>query len=309
MTREIPETNPLSEKKMQLQPGVLTLVGTPIGNLDDLSWRAAAALSEADLIAAEDTRRTRQLLNHLGLKKRMISYHQHNFRQREAYLISQLQDGCRLIVVCDAGMPGISDPGSALVAACAAASIPVTAIPGPSAFLIALVVSGLETDRFVFEGFLPVSGRRRSKILKGLPLEPRTIVLYEAPHRLRQTVGDLVQSGLASRRIALVRELTKRFETITRTTLGEAHESLQDDMIRGEYVLVVEGLEAYARRVPQREEPDDAPEADQIMIRTLLDENRTVRDVVRLVSAQSSRSRNELYQMTLKMEQQKKRKA
>lgn len=306
MLQSVTDHESVSGKPAVLQPGVLTLVGTPIGNLDDLSLRAAAALSEADLIAAEDTRRTRQLLNHLGIRKKLISYHQHNLRQRQSYLIDQLKAGYRLVLVSDAGMPGISDPGSELAAACLDEDIPVSAIPGPTALITALVVSGLDTNRFAFDGFLPVSGQKRKNAVRDLQRETRTILLYEAPHRLRQTLKDLFANGLGERRIAVVRELTKRFETILRMTVEEAHQTIQDDMIRGEYVLVLEGLDAYESRVPQTDRTDDEPDRDLELIQSMLQENRSVRDIVRIIAGQSRRSRNALYQLALQTEREQK---
>jgi 16S rRNA (cytidine1402-2'-O)-methyltransferase len=223
--------------------GRLVLVGTPIGNLGDLSARAVEALTEADTIACEDTRRTRALLSHLGLPagRRLVAVHDHNEAAAVRDLLDRLDRGERVVVVTDAGMPGISDPGERLVAAAAAAGHVVEVVPGPSAVLAALVVSGLSTSRFCFEGFLPRKGSARTKQLAELAAEPRTIVLFEAPHRVRQAVADLAAAAGGTRRVALARELTKLHEEVWRGTLGGAVEHLAAKEPRGEYVLVVDG--------------------------------------------------------------------
>lgn len=224
--------------------GTLTVVGTPIGNLSDLSPRAAEALAACDFIAAEDTRVTLKLLNHLGLKKPMISYFEHNKAARGDVICARLEAGENGVIVTDAGMPCISDPGELLVAQCAARGIPVTVVPGPSALIAALAVSGLPTGRFTFEGFLSVTKKSRRAHLDGLLHEPRTMIFYEAPHKLAATLADLRDAFGADRRIALVRELTKLHEEVIRTTLGAACERFAPqtgETPRGEFVLVVAG--------------------------------------------------------------------
>jgi 16S rRNA (cytidine1402-2'-O)-methyltransferase len=223
--------------------GRLVLVGTPIGNLGDLSPRAVEALATADTIACEDTRRTRALLSHLGLPggRRLLAVHDHNEAGAVGDVLTRLDNGERVVVVTDAGMPGISDPGERLVAAAAAAGHTVEVVPGPSALLAALVVSGLSTSRFVFEGFLPRKGSARSQRLAQLAGEERTVVLFEAPHRVRQTVADLAAAAGGLRRVALVRELTKLHEEVWRGTLEGAHEHASRKEPRGEYVIVLDG--------------------------------------------------------------------
>ncbi len=223
--------------------GALVLVGTPIGNLGDLSPRAVEALTKADTIACEDTRRTRALLSHLGVPagRRLLAVHDHNEAAAVADILRRLDRGERVDVVTDAGMPGISDPGERLVASAAAANHAVEVVPGPSAVVTALVVSGLPTGRFVFEGFLPRKGSARSQRLAEIAAEPRTTVLFEAPHRVRQTVADLAAAAGELRRVALVRELTKLHEEIWRGTLAGAVDHLSDDEPRGEYVIVLDG--------------------------------------------------------------------
>ncbi len=221
-------------------PGTLTLVGTPIGNLSDFSPRAVQALENCDFIAAEDTRVSLTLLNHFGIRKPLISYFEHNKRERGEIICRKLLDGENAVLVTDAGMPAISDPGEELVAMCHEQGIPVTVVPGPSAVVTALAVSGLPTGRFTFEGFLSVNRRSRREHLEGLVTEPRTMVFYEAPHKLRSTLEDMWEAW-GDRRICLVRELTKLHEEIRRTTLSEAVEHYGENPPRGEFVLIVEG--------------------------------------------------------------------
>lgn len=220
--------------------GTLTLVGTPIGNLSDMSPRAVKALQECDFIAAEDTRVTMNLLNHFGVRKPLVSYYEHNKRQRGGEILTRLQAGESAVLVTDAGMPAISDPGEDLVALCHEAGIPVTVVPGPSAVVTALALSGLSTGRFTFEGFLSVNRRSRREHLESLRQERRTMVFYEAPHKLPATLRDMAET-LGDRRVALVREITKIHEEVIRTTLKKAAERFASEAPRGEFVLVIEG--------------------------------------------------------------------
>ncbi|MGI8983180.1 MAG: 16S rRNA (cytidine(1402)-2'-O)-methyltransferase [Acidimicrobiales bacterium] len=223
--------------------GRLVLVGTPIGNLGDLSPRAVEALKTADTIACEDTRRTRALLSHLGLPagRRLLAVHDHNEAARVAGVLALLDEGGMVVVVTDAGMPGISDPGERLVAAAASAGHVVEVVPGPSAMIAALVVSGLSTSRFCFEGFLPRKGSARAQRLKEVAADRRTTIVFEAPHRIRQTVADLPAVVDDLRRVALVQELTKLHEEVWRGTLAGAVEHLASKEPRGEYVVVLDG--------------------------------------------------------------------
>lgn len=229
------------ETKNQIVGGMLYLVATPIGNLSDLSMRAQKVLAEVDFIAAEDTRNSLRLLTHFGIAKPMVSYHEHNRRERGEQIAARLLSGESCALITDAGTPAISDPGEDLVALCAERGIPVTAIPGACAGIAALTVSGLPTGRFVFEGFLPVAKKERKERLAVLAKETRTFLLHEAPHKLRVTLADLEQTLGGDRRIALCRELTKRNEEIQRITLAEAVACYETREPRGEYVLVVEG--------------------------------------------------------------------
>lgn len=225
--------------------GRLAVVATPIGNLDDLSPRALRTLAEADVIVCEDTRRTRALLSSAGVATpAMLAANDHSEASQIEAVLAHLADGELVALVSDAGVPAISDPGERTVAAAAAAGFEVTVVPGPSAGISALAVSGLPTGRYVFEGFLPRRGSARSERLDVLAQEQRTMVLYEAPHRLARTLSDLVVSLGEDRRVAMSRELTKRFEETRRGVLGEALQHLDEHPARGEYVLVVDGCPA-----------------------------------------------------------------
>ena len=221
--------------------GTLYLVPTPIGNLGDISKRAAETLSAVDFIAAEDTRVTVKLLNHLDIKKPMVTYHRHNCDTAGPAILRRLEDGENCALVTDAGTPGISDPGEDLVALCAAAGVEVAAIPGPCDLTAALSVSGLPTARFTFEGFLPMNKKNRKARLDGLAREERTMIFYEAPHKLRATLDDLAAVFGPDRPVALCRELTKLHEEVVRSTLGEAVSRYGSQEPRGEFVLVVAG--------------------------------------------------------------------
>lgn len=226
--------------------GILYLVGTPIGNLGDFSPRAVQTLEEVDFIAAEDTRVTLKLLNHFGIRKPMLSYFEHNRRERGEQITARLLTGESCALVTDAGMPAVSDPGEDLVALCHERGIPVRAVPGPAAFVTALALSGLPVGRFTFEGFLSVNKRSRREHLAFLAEERRTMVFYEAPHKLPTTLRDLYQT-LGDRRIAIVREMTKVHEEVIRTTLEQAVLEFADGGLRGEIVLVIEGAEKPAQ--------------------------------------------------------------
>lgn len=229
------------EEKNRVESGTLYLVATPIGNLSDLSPRAIKVLSEVDFIAAEDTRNTAKLLSVFGIHRPMVSYFEHNKRERGEVIADRLAAGEACALVTDAGTPAISDPGEDLVALCAERGIPVTSVPGPVASITALTLSGLPTGRFTFEGFLSVNKTERRARLDELKAERRTMLFHEAPHKLRATLADLAEAFGADRRVAICRELTKRNEEILRLTLGAAVSHYADIDPRGEYVLVVEG--------------------------------------------------------------------
>jgi len=244
---------------MAASPGTLFLVGTPIGNLEDMTDRARRVLASADLIAAEDTRRTGRLLAGFGIKGRLVSYFEGNERSRVPELLQALRDGSDVAVVSDGGMPGLSDPGYRLVSACAEEGITVDVVPGPSAVVAALVVSGLPTDRFVFEGFLPRSGQARARCLQGLSRERRTIVIFESPRRVGRTLAELAEA-LGDRRAAVVRELTKLHQEVLREKLSELSAQLRDRELKGEVVLVIAGADDEERTIDVEEAARHAAE-------------------------------------------------
>ena len=230
--------------------GILALVGTPIGNLGDISPRAAQALADADLICCEDTRRTRTLLSEINIPagSRLISLHEHNEQAKAQRIVDRVKAGDSVVVVSDAGMPGISDPGSILVAVAAEQGCGVTVIPGPSAVLGALVISGLPSERFVMEGFLPRKGRERRSVLEDLSREGRTSVIFESPHRLVDTLKDLASLGNPERLAVVVRELTKIHEEVRRGSLTELVAHFSESPPRGEIVLILRGSESEPKR-------------------------------------------------------------
>jgi len=230
--------------------GTLYLVATPIGNLEDISYRSVRILQEVTYIAAEDTRHTIKLLNHLDIHKKMISYHEHNKLERGPVIIQDLLSGKDVALVTDAGTPAISDPGEDLVRLCQSEGITVTALPGPTALITALILSGKDTRRFIFEGFLPVQKKARRERLAILEEETRTIILYEAPHKLKKTLQDLSKIFGEERSITLTRELTKRYEDIQMHTLKTAKQHYEKIDPRGEYVLIIQGKsrEAYQKK-------------------------------------------------------------
>ncbi|WP_026496264.1 16S rRNA (cytidine(1402)-2'-O)-methyltransferase [Butyrivibrio sp. WCD3002] len=223
--------------------GMLFLCATPIGNLDDISFRVLDTLKNVDIIAAEDTRNSIKLLNHFDIHTEMTSYHEYNKVEKAEYLIRLMNEGKDIALITDAGTPAISDPGEVLVRMCHEAGIIVTSLPGPAACITALTLSGLSTRRFVFEGFLPPADdkKERRRILDSLKDEHRTIIMYEAPHHLRGTLADLAET-LGDRKITICRELTKRFEEIVPTTISAAIAFYEENDPRGEYVLVIDGV-------------------------------------------------------------------
>jgi len=258
------------------QAGTLVLVATPIGNLGDLSPRSVRALTDADVIACEDTRRTRQLLTHEGIPAggRLVTVNDHTEAAQVPTLLARLDAGERVALVSDAGMPAISDPGERLVAAAAAAGHRVEVVPGPSAALAALVVSGLPTGRFCFEGFLPRKGRARAERLAELGTERRTTVVFEAPHRVRQTIADLVEAVDPLRRVVIARELTKAFEEVWRGTLAGAVAHLDATEPRGEYVLVLDAAAA-----PPAADGADVDEALRVRLDAGIDKKAAIAEV------------------------------
>lgn len=270
--------------------GTLYLVGTPIGNLGDFSPRAAAVLEQCSFIAAEDTRVTRKLLSHFGISKPMVSYHQHNMRERGPQIVARILAGEDCALVTDAGMPAISDPGEDLVRLCAEAGILVLSAPGPTAALTALALSGLPSARFCFEGFLPVDRQERRSRLSELTAERRTMIFYEAPHKLRATLDDLCAAFGGQRRIALGRELTKLHEEMLRITLQEACERYDTVEPRGEFVLIVEGTSAPSSA------PCD-PEQAAKLARHLMAEGMSPSAAARQAAAETGLRKGEIYRL------------
>lgn len=233
--------------------GILYVVGTPIGNLGDISPRALRTLEECDFIAAEDTRVTLKLLNHFEIKKPLISYFEHNRRQKGEYITDRILAGENCAIVTDAGMPAVSDPGEDLVALCHEKGIQVSVVPGPSAFVAAIALSGLPVGRFTFEGFLSVSKVSRREHLEEVKKEKRTMVFYEAPHKLSATLSDMY-AYFGDRKLAIVREITKIHEEVIRTTLAEASEKYKEESLKGEIVLVIEGYTESEEDIPTLED-------------------------------------------------------
>ena len=227
-------------QKNQTQKGTLYLVGTPIGNLSDISERALKVLSEVDFIAAEDTRNLGKLLSYFGIKKPMVSYFEHNKRERGEAIVARIEAGEACALITDAGMPAISDPGEDIVRICAEKGVPVSVVPGPCAAISALAMSGLFTGKFTFEGFLSTANNERRDALEALKNERKTIIFYEAPHKLRGTLADLYKA-FGNRKISLCRELTKLNEEVLRMTLESAIAYYEENQPRGEYVLIMEG--------------------------------------------------------------------
>lgn len=273
--------------------GTLYLVPTPIGNLGDISRRMAETLEQADFIAAEDTRVTVKLLNHLGLKKPMVPYHRHSTEASGQAILSRLQAGESCALVTDAGTPAISDPGEELVARCGEAGIPVCAIPGPCALVTALAVSGQPTGRFTFEGFLAMNKKNRRAHLESLQGEERTMIFYEAPHKLAATLRDLADTFGADRPLTLCRELTKLHEEVSRTTLGQAAAWYGENTPKGEFVLVVRGAEPLP-------EGEASLEDGLALVDRLRGEGMSLRDAVKRAARELGLSRNELYDAAVK---------
>ena len=273
--------------------GMLYLVPTPIGNLGDISTRCRETLEAADFIAAEDTRVSLKLLNHLGIKKSLVSYYEHNKAFKGDKIVERILNGETCALVSDAGSPAISDPGEDLVKQCAEAGIPVCAIPGPCAAITALSISGQSTGRFCFEGFLSTSKKSRRDHLESLQNEQRTMIFYEAPHKLLSTLEDLRDAFGDNRGISLCRELTKLHEEVVRTTLGEAVEKYTANPPKGEFVLIVAGAEPEEKEIPS--ETDAATRVAQLM-----EEGLSRKDAVKQTAKELGLPKNVVYDIALK---------
>ena len=276
--------------------GMLYLVPTPIGNLGDISERCRRTLEEADFIAAEDTRVSLKLLNYLGIKKSLVSYYEHNKAFKGNVILDRILAGETCALVSDAGSPAISDPGEDLVRLCAENGITVTAIPGPCAVITALSISGLPTGRFCFEGFLSTAKKSRKEHLQSLIGETRTMIFYEAPHKLVSTLEDLCEAFGADRKISLCRELTKLHEEVVRTTLGEAIAKYTENGPKGEFVLVVDGAAPVEKEVPTAE---DAGE----MVKRLMSEGLSRKDAIKQTAKALDLPKNVVYDAALNIDE------
>lgn len=271
---------------------MLYIVPTPIGNLGDITPRAVACLEEVDFIAAEDTRVSIKLLNHLGIKKTMLAYHRHNTKAGGDAIVARILNGESCALISDAGTPAISDPGEELVALCVANDIPVVGLTGACALITALAVSGIATGRFCFEGFLAMNKKNRKNHLNELKDETRTMIFYEAPHKLTSTLADMAVVFGGDRPISLCRELTKKHEEIYRTTLSEALEHYTEHNPRGEFVLVIAGGAPKEVALPTLDDGVDE-------VRALVAEGVSVRDACKQVAVELSLSRNQLYRLAV----------
>ena len=276
--------------------GMLYLVPTPLGNLGDISIRCRQTLENADFIAAEDTRVTLKLLNHLGIKKSLVSYYEHNKDFKGNVILDRILSGETCALVSDAGSPAISDPGEDLVKLCAEHGITVCAIPGPCAVITALSISGLATGRFCFEGFLSTAKKSRKEHLESLIGETRTMIFYEAPHKLVTTLEDLADTFGSDRKISLCRELTKLHEEVVRTTLGEAIENYTANPPKGEFVLVVEGAAPVARETATAEDAGS-------MVARLMGEGLSRKDAIKQTANALDLPKNVVYDAALKIDE------
>jgi 16S rRNA (cytidine1402-2'-O)-methyltransferase len=285
---------PQAEEKNRILGGTLYLVATPIGNLADLSERAKKTLAEVDFIAAEDTRNSARLLAAFGISKPLISYHEHNRRERGPQIVARLQGGESGALITDAGTPAISDPGEDLVALCAKEGVPVTSVPGCCAGITALALSGLPTAKFAFEGFLPREKKERTAHLQSLSTERRTLIFHEAPHRLSETLKEFLSAFGAERPLALCRELTKRNEEILRTTVGGALTHYETTEPRGEYVLILGGYMGEAKK----EEASLADTLSPALHVAYYEEQGLSRmDAIKAAAKERGMPKNELYRL------------
>jgi 16S rRNA (cytidine1402-2'-O)-methyltransferase len=282
-------------KPEERQPGVLYVVSTPIGNLEDITLRALRVLREVDFIAAEDTRRTRQLLTHYGIHKPLISYHKYNRRMREKTLLQELHEGKCIALVTDAGTPGISDPGEDLVRRAIQEAIPLIPIPGPAALVAALSVSGLPTESFLFYGFLPAKAVARKKWLLSLKDRPETLVFYESPRRLGSLLEDAARI-LGERRVVVAREMTKVYEEVYRGTITEVLDQLGEEEVKGEVTVMLEGCS-----LPPKPEASSIVEALKYYSR---DRGLSMSESVDRVAEELKVSRREVYQQSLKLKEE-----
>ena len=274
-----------------MEKGKLYICPTPIGNLEDITLRTLRILGEVDIIAAEDTRHSIKLLNHYEIKKPLTSYHEHNIREKGGELIEKLNSGANIALISDAGMPGISDPGQDLIRLAIIEGIEVIGLPGPTASITALVVSGLSTNKFAFEGFLSSKKRDRIKELEGLKEEKRTIIFYESPHRILNFLNDM-RDIIGDRNIALCRELTKHYEEVFRGTISQGIEKFSDIQIKGEFVIIVEGNTTV----------DEAIEIDILeYLKLYIEEGLSKKEAIKKLSIEKNIPKNQVYSESLKL--------
>ena len=276
--------------------GKLFLCATPIGNLEDITFRVLRTLKEVDVIAAEDTRNSIKLLNHFEIKTPMTSYHEYNKIEKGHYLVELMQQGQQVALITDAGTPGISDPGEELVAMCHEAGIPVTSLPGPAACITALTISGLSTRRFAFEAFLPSDKKEKAAVLEELKDETRTTILYEAPHRLVRTLEELYQA-LGERRVTVCRELTKKHETAFLTTLSGALAYYQENDPKGECVIVMEGRSRKEMEEEKQQQWETMPLEEHMKIYE--NQGMSRKEAMKAVAKDRGVSRRDIYQQLL----------
>ncbi len=292
---------------MSKQLGILYLVATPIGNLEDITLRALRILKEVDVIAAEDTRNSKKLLNYFEIATPLTSYHQHNLESKGLQLLEKMLSGTQIALITDAGLPGISDPGSHLVQMAIKEGIPVVPVPGANAALTGLVASGINTDRFLFHGFLPRKKQERAKALHELSLEPRTIIVYEAPHRLKGTLEQLLPIW-QDRQVVVARELTKKFEEFVRGTAAQVLEHFKSHEPRGEITLILEGRKPGENIAVNGEALKGEPIIQLNPAETVLEMVRkgdNKKEAIKIVSKKLGLGRRELYQMVLSAEGKK----
>jgi len=280
----------MAEAQAKAGQGTLYVVATPIGNLEDITYRAVRVLGQVDLVAAEDTRHSRKLFARYGLHKTLVSYHDHNEQQRHKELIGRLQEGADIALISDAGTPGIADPGYRLIASCHAVGVRVVPVPGPSALIAALSAAGVSSERFAFEGYLPQRAKARADLLRQLLGEPRTLVFYEAPHRLQDTLADLVAIMGGDRPMVVARELTKLHEEFFRGTMAEALGHFAENPARGELVLVVP---------PATEGPQ--MNAREALRQLLIDSDLSRREAVKVIAREYKLPVSEVYRSSLSL--------
>lgn len=281
---------------MDIQKGTLYLVGTPIGNLDDMTYRAVEVLQKVDVVAAEDTRNSMRLLSHFDIKKPLLSYHEHNRASRGPQLLERLRQGESIALITDAGMPAVSDPGEDLVRLCHESGVPVSPIPGACAAICAVAASGLDTRKFLFWGFLPVPAAERKKSLQQLQQQTYTVILYEAPHKLRGTLAELL-AVLGDRKLTICRELTKRYEEIRPTTLSKAVECYETCEPRGEFALVLEGAPEPACTVW------DEQSAMELLRSLMEQEGCSSKEAAKRAVELTGMKKNRLYELALRCKQ------